>query len=55
MIYDQEMKKIKDVRNKTAEIQIWENEVISLFLSKKKNLNKIKEKIGLYIRNCFPE
>jgi hypothetical protein len=37
MLYDEELKKIKDVKNKTAEIQIWENEVISLFLSKKRN------------------
>ena len=54
-LYEEEMNKLNDTKGKSGEIMIWEQEVMSLFVKKRNNKDRIYEKIGIYIRNFFPE
>lgn len=55
ILYEEEKNKLQDNKLKIGEIQIWETEVMGLFLNKAKNSARIHEKIGIYIRFCIPE
>ncbi|CAD8109494.1 unnamed protein product [Paramecium sonneborni] len=55
ILYEEEMKKIKDISNKHFEMKIWQDQVMVLFKEKYKNEKIINGKLRELLRNSYPE
>ncbi|CAD8200234.1 unnamed protein product [Paramecium pentaurelia] len=55
ILYEEEMKKIKDISNKQFEMKIWQDQVMVLFKEKYKNEKIINGKLRELLRNSYPE
>ncbi|CAD8116440.1 unnamed protein product [Paramecium sonneborni] len=55
ILYEEEMKKIKDISNKNFEMKIWQDQVMVLFNEKYKNEKTINGKLRELLKNSYPE